>query len=133
MGFSLGKEVVIAECEEHKEPTDFKKSFGCGSQEQLDFPRLYRSFKENLVTLRLFNLTNLSGEFTAVEISPPTYNHQLYVPFPYLQKDLYDASQPGVIHLFRLQFIFSLFPSYFSSVPVRWWQCHLVVDWLAAS
>lgn len=45
-------------------------------------------------TLRLFHMTSVSGSFKATEILCP-HRSEKVTPFPFLQRELYSASQPG--------------------------------------
>ncbi len=47
---------------------------------------------------RLFQLSSVSGTFEAVEIQNPSRNHDFCTTMPFLQSDLYKASQPGIYH-----------------------------------
>jgi len=47
-------------------------------------------------TPRLFHLSSVSGVFQASEVVNPAINHQgVASPFPFLQSDLYNVTQPG--------------------------------------
>jgi len=47
-------------------------------------------------TARLFHLSSVSGVFQASEVVNPAINHQgVASPFPFLQSDLYNVTQPG--------------------------------------
>ena len=48
------------------------------------------------LTPRLFHLSSVSGVFQASEVVNPAINHQgVASPFPFLQSDLYNVTQPG--------------------------------------
>ncbi|KAH9635379.1 hypothetical protein HF086_017628, partial [Spodoptera exigua] len=47
-------------------------------------------------TPRLFHFTDLGGQFEANEVLSPLRHEHLVTPFPFDQKELYSASQPGV-------------------------------------
>jgi len=45
---------------------------------------------------RLFHLSSVSGVFEASEVINPAINHEgVPSPFPFLQSDLYNVTQPG--------------------------------------
>lgn len=46
-------------------------------------------------TLRVFHMSSVSGNFEVHEILNPSRTPDLSTPFPVLQRDLYNASQPG--------------------------------------
>jgi len=47
-------------------------------------------------TPRLFHLSSVSGVFEATEVVNPAINHDgVASPFPFLQSDLYNVTQPG--------------------------------------
>lgn len=46
-------------------------------------------------TLRVFHMTSVSGNFDVHEILNPSRSPDLSTPFPVLQADLYNVSQPG--------------------------------------
>ncbi|XP_078327129.1 uncharacterized protein LOC111123958 isoform X12 [Crassostrea virginica] len=50
-------------------------------------------------TLRVFHMSSVSGNFEVHEILNPSRTPDLSTPFPVLQRDLYNASQPGLFLL----------------------------------
>lgn len=47
-------------------------------------------------SLRMYHLTSLTGEFTALPVIPYRYHPDLPTAYPYRQEQLYDVSQPGL-------------------------------------
>ncbi|XP_073977408.1 uncharacterized protein isoform X4 [Rhodnius prolixus] len=48
-------------------------------------------------SLRMYHLTSLTGEFTALPVIPYRYHPDLPTAYPYRQEQLYDVSQPGLL------------------------------------
>lgn len=90
-------EVTIVEEEEGRESKDFLKGLG-GDNRQLYFSLLKEETFEDY-TPRLFHFTSVSGEFLFTEIASPYSNKDTRTTFPFLQNDLYSASQPALFLL----------------------------------
>lgn len=78
--------------EESKEEKDFLNALG-GEKRQL-YMSLLKSLESYNYTPRLFHLTSISGTFKWSEVLCP-YRGKEVTPYPFLQSDLYSASQPG--------------------------------------
>lgn len=92
--YLFSSEPNIVEVSEGNEPKEFLDALGSNKQ-------LYNSFLEGSkecdagVTPRLFHFTDLGGQFEANEVLSPLRHVSLVTPFPFEQKELYSASQPG--------------------------------------
>lgn len=68
-----------------------------------DNRQLYWSFLSNetfkVTTPRLFHLTSISGQFQSMELASPYLNKEVTTPLPFVQADLYSASQPALFLL----------------------------------
>ncbi|XP_065211989.1 uncharacterized protein LOC135839744 isoform X2 [Planococcus citri] len=91
--------VDILQVKEGKEPKEFFSGLGSSSV------KLYLSLsqdvddKEHDVSPLLFNLSSNSGVFCATPIWSPCRHVQLTTAYPFLQEDLYSASQPALFLL----------------------------------
>ncbi|XP_063981805.1 supervillin [Diachasmimorpha longicaudata] len=87
-----GKEVRIVEIEEGEEPEDL---FGGGMHRKL-YGTINRKVSRH--TPRMFHFSSVSGEFRVVEILCP-HRDKENTAFPFLQEELYQASQPALFLL----------------------------------
>lgn len=81
---------MIKEIEEGEESDDFLEVLG----DKRLYMSLLLSSVEYKNTPRLFHFSSVLGSFTATEILCP-YRSSCTTPYPFLQSDLYTASQPG--------------------------------------
>ncbi|CAB1317093.1 unnamed protein product, partial [Coregonus sp. 'balchen'] len=86
--------VTITECDEGSEPTGFWDVVGKKDRKAYDC-MLQDPGKFNF-TPRLFHLSSSSGEFVATEFFHPSRAPDLVSSLPFLQEDLYQASQPAL-------------------------------------
>ncbi|XP_022111783.1 uncharacterized protein LOC110991023 isoform X2 [Acanthaster planci] len=92
MGLTSDWEVSIEEMEEGHETGTFKKILGVDRSaydSAIGDPLVYN------YTPRLFHLTSKSGVFVATEILNQSRSEEAFTPYPFLQTDLYGASQPA--------------------------------------
>lgn len=81
------------ECIEGYEPPYFAQIFGLKAEAKLNFCRIRLPVSK---TMRMFNLSTMSGSFDATEIQSSNWTAEIpYCPFPFIQSLLYDTSQPG--------------------------------------
>ncbi|CAB1430805.1 unnamed protein product [Pleuronectes platessa] len=93
-GLHSSSKVSIRECDEGAEPTGFwealrrrdRKAYDCMLQDPGRFN----------FTPRLYQLSSSSGEFAAVEFLYPARDPKQVNSMPFLQEDLYAASQPAL-------------------------------------
>ncbi|XP_047185774.1 supervillin a isoform X14 [Scophthalmus maximus] len=93
-GLHSSSKVTIRECDEGAEPTGFwealrrrdRKAYDCMLQDPGRFN----------FTPRLYQLSSSSGEFAAVEFLYPARDPKQVNSMPFLQEDLYAASQPAL-------------------------------------
>ncbi|XP_039285134.1 supervillin isoform X3 [Nilaparvata lugens] len=97
LGLGHLEEVGFKEIEEGSEPKEFFAGLG-GCNRQL-YVSLLNSDLSYDWTPRLFHMTSVLGQFTAVPVVPPCGHPTLACPFPYIQNDLYSASQPAMFLL----------------------------------
>lgn len=91
----------ITEVKEGEEPKEVLDALGVANKQY--YNSVMSSGKESCseVTPRLFHFTDLGGQFEANEVLSPLRHEHLVTPFPFEQKELYSASQPGeIIFLF---------------------------------
>ncbi|XP_068083498.1 supervillin [Anabrus simplex] len=97
IGFKSGVNIVIIEHHEGSEKKEFFEGLGGDSRQ------LYMSLVNKKGTFdytpRLFHLTSVSGVFTATEVLGPYRHSKETVAYPFLQADLYSASQPALFLL----------------------------------
>ncbi|XP_048866246.1 supervillin-like isoform X4 [Brienomyrus brachyistius] len=93
-GLHSSSKVTIHECDEGAEPTGFWEAVGRRDRKAYDC-MLQDPGKFNF-TPRLFQLTSSSGEFLAEEFFYPSRVAELVSSLPFLQEDLYAASQPAL-------------------------------------
>ncbi|XP_030630520.1 supervillin [Chanos chanos] len=86
--------VTIHECDEGAEPVGFWEALGRKDRKAYDC-MLQDPGKFNF-TPRLFQLSSSSGEFVATEFFYPSRAPDLVSSLPFLQEDLYSASQPAL-------------------------------------
>uniref|UniRef100_A0A673N1R5 Supervillin-like n=1 Tax=Sinocyclocheilus rhinocerous TaxID=307959 RepID=A0A673N1R5_9TELE len=93
-GLHSSSKVSIQECDEGAEPHGFwealgrrdRKAYDCMLQDPGNFN----------FTPQLFQLSSTSGEFVAVEFVYPSREPNLVNSMPFLQEDLYTATQPAL-------------------------------------
>uniref|UniRef100_A0A673YFV3 Supervillin n=1 Tax=Salmo trutta TaxID=8032 RepID=A0A673YFV3_SALTR len=93
-GLHSSSKVTITECDEGSEPTGFWDAVGRKDRKAYDC-MLQDPGKFNF-TPRLFQLSSSSGEFVAIEFYHPSRVPDLVSSLPFLQEDLYQASQPAL-------------------------------------
>ncbi|KAM9429036.1 supervillin-like isoform 7-T9 [Salvelinus alpinus] len=93
-GLHSSSKVTITECDEGSEPTGFWDAVGRKDRKAYDC-MLQDPGKFNF-TPRLFQLSSSSGEFVATEFYHPSRVPDLVSSLPFLQEDLYQASQPAL-------------------------------------
>eukprot|EP00795_Rhopilema_esculentum_P013586 gene13586-4479_t len=87
------EEIFLTEIEEGHEPEVFWVAVG-GED---DYGSLLTDLNNKWDFVpRCFHLTSTSGQFVASEIINPSIDPKEKCPFPFLQDDLYDSSQPGI-------------------------------------
>ncbi|XP_015120666.1 supervillin [Diachasma alloeum] len=87
-----GKEVRVVEIEEGEEPEDL---FGGGMHRKL-YGTISRKVSRH--TPRMFHFSSVSGEFSVAEVLCPQRDEE-NTAFPFLQEELYQASQPALFLL----------------------------------
>uniref|UniRef100_UPI003AAF1BDC supervillin a n=1 Tax=Centroberyx gerrardi TaxID=166262 RepID=UPI003AAF1BDC len=93
-GLHSSSKVTIRECDEGAEPTGFWEALGRRDRKAYDC-MLQDPGRFNF-TPRLYQLSSSSGEFSAVEFLYPARDPQQVNSLPFLQEDLYTASQPAL-------------------------------------
>ncbi|XP_069815097.1 supervillin isoform X3 [Dendropsophus ebraccatus] len=93
-GLHSSSKVTIYECDEGSEPMGFWDALGRRDRKAYDC-MLQDPGKFNF-TPRLFSLSSSSGEFTATEFMYPSRLTSVVNSMPFLQEDLYTASQPAL-------------------------------------
>ncbi|CAB1340763.1 unnamed protein product, partial [Coregonus sp. 'balchen'] len=93
-GLHSSSKVTIHECDEGAEPTGFWEALGRRDRKAYDC-MVQDPGKFNF-TPRLYQLSSTSGEFVAVEFFYPARVTEAVNSLPFLQEDLYSASQPGL-------------------------------------
>uniref|UniRef100_A0A4W5RB52 Supervillin n=1 Tax=Hucho hucho TaxID=62062 RepID=A0A4W5RB52_9TELE len=93
-GLHSSSKVTITECDEGSEPTGLWDAVGRKDRKAYDC-MLQDPGKFNF-TPRLFQLSSSSGEFVATEFYHPSRVPDLVSSLPFLQEDLYQASQPAL-------------------------------------
>eukprot|EP00063_Salmo_salar_P021704 XP_013996539.1 PREDICTED: supervillin-like isoform X11 [Salmo salar] len=93
-GLHSSSKVTITECDEGSEPTGFWDAVGSKDRKAYDC-MLQDPGKFNF-TPRLFKLSSSSGEFVATEFFHPSRAPDMVSSLPFLQEDLYRASQPAL-------------------------------------
>ncbi|XP_051771008.1 supervillin a isoform X14 [Ctenopharyngodon idella] len=93
-GLHSSSKVSIQECDEGAEPQGFWEALGRRDRKAYDC-MLQDPGKFNF-TPRLFQLSSASGEFVAVEFAYPSREPNLVNSMPFLQEDLYTATQPAL-------------------------------------
>ena len=63
-------------------------------------------------TPRCFAFNSLHGYFRFTEITSSAYSPEFVCPFPLLQKDLHDLSQPGKLLLLESISFYLVFPNF---------------------
>uniref|UniRef100_A0A3Q3DXG3 Supervillin a n=1 Tax=Hippocampus comes TaxID=109280 RepID=A0A3Q3DXG3_HIPCM len=93
-GLHSSSKVTIRECDEGAEPQGFWEALGRRDRKAYDC-MLQDPGRFNF-TPRLYQLSSSSGEFVAVEFLYPARDSQQVNSMPFLQEDLYSASQPAL-------------------------------------
>uniref|UniRef100_A0A3Q1FCE3 Supervillin a n=1 Tax=Acanthochromis polyacanthus TaxID=80966 RepID=A0A3Q1FCE3_9TELE len=93
-GLHSSSKVSIWECDEGTEPTGFWEALGRRDRKAYDC-MLQDPGRFNF-TPRLYQLSSSSGEFVAVEFLYPARDPKQINSMPFLQEDLYAASQPAL-------------------------------------
>ncbi|XP_054862889.1 supervillin a isoform X6 [Amphiprion ocellaris] len=93
-GLHSSSKVSIWECDEGAEPTGFWEALGRRDRKAYDC-MLQDPGRFNF-TPRLYQLSSSSGEFVAVEFLYPARDPKQINSMPFLQEDLYAASQPAL-------------------------------------
>uniref|UniRef100_A0A671YBT3 Supervillin a n=1 Tax=Sparus aurata TaxID=8175 RepID=A0A671YBT3_SPAAU len=93
-GLHSSSKVTIRQCDEGAEPTGFWEPLGRRDRKTYDC-MLQDPGRFNF-TPRLYQLSSSSGEFAAVEFLYPARDPKKVNSMPFLQEDLYAASQPGL-------------------------------------
>ncbi|KAM4718297.1 supervillin a isoform 4-T4 [Anableps anableps] len=93
-GLHSSSKVTIRECDEESEPAGFWEALGRRDRKAYDC-MLHDPGRFNF-TPRLYQLSSSSGEFTAVEFLYPARDPEQVNSMPFLQEDLYGASQPAL-------------------------------------
>ncbi|XP_067434430.1 supervillin a isoform X19 [Thunnus thynnus] len=93
-GLHSSSKVTIRECDEGAEPTGFWEALGRRDRKAYDC-MLQDPGRFNF-TPRLYQLSSSSGEFAAVEFLYPARDPRQVNSMPFLQEDLYAASQPAL-------------------------------------
>ncbi|KAM8967520.1 supervillin [Pelodytes ibericus] len=93
-GLHSSSKVTIYECDEGSEPIGFWEALGKRDRKAYDC-MLQDPGKFNF-TPRLFSLSSSSGEFIASEFMYPSRDLNVVNSMPFLQEDLYTASQPAL-------------------------------------
>ena len=87
------KKMTVEEVQEGEETEEFWDCFG-EDGDYISYASISRSFD---FTPRCFSFDNLQSYFRSVELTSSSYHPQHVCPFPMLQSDLYELSQPGVL------------------------------------
>ncbi|XP_045061991.1 supervillin [Coregonus clupeaformis] len=93
-GLHSSSKVTVTQCDEGSEPTGFWDAVGKKDRKAYDC-MLQDPGKFNF-TPRLFKLSSSSGEFVATEFFHPSRAPDMVSSLPFLQEDLYQASQPAL-------------------------------------
>ncbi|KAM9839521.1 supervillin a [Aulostomus maculatus] len=93
-GLHSSSNVTIQECDEGAEPASFWEALGRRDRKAYDC-MLQDPGRFNF-TPRLYQLSSSSGEFVAVEFLYPARDPRRVNSMPFLQEDLYSASQPAL-------------------------------------
>uniref|UniRef100_A0AAY4AEJ1 HP domain-containing protein n=1 Tax=Denticeps clupeoides TaxID=299321 RepID=A0AAY4AEJ1_9TELE len=93
-GLHSSSKVTIQECNEGYEPAAFWEALGGRDRKAYDC-MLQDPGKFNF-SPRLYQLSSTSGEFVAVELLFPARDPSLVNSLPFLQEDLYNATQPAL-------------------------------------
>ncbi|XP_078136477.1 supervillin a isoform X2 [Sander vitreus] len=93
-GLHSSSRVTIRECDEGSEPTGFWEPLGRRDRKAYDC-MLQDPGRFNF-SPRLYQLSSSSGEFAAVEFLYPAREPRKVNSMPFLQEDLYAASQPAL-------------------------------------
>lgn len=91
-------DVKITEVKEGEEPKEVLEALGVANKQYYNSV-MGGGKQSGDVTTRLFQFTDLGGQFEANEVLSPLRHEQLVTPFPFEQKELYSASQPALFLL----------------------------------
>uniref|UniRef100_A0A6Q2ZKR4 HP domain-containing protein n=1 Tax=Esox lucius TaxID=8010 RepID=A0A6Q2ZKR4_ESOLU len=86
--------VTVTECDEGSEPMGFWEALG--KKDRMAYDCMLQDPGKFNFTPRLFQLSSSSGEFVATEFFHPSRASDLVSSLPFLQEDLYQASQPAL-------------------------------------
>jgi supervillin len=87
--------VKIVEIKEGEEPKEVLDALGVANKQHYSSVLSVGKEASWDGTPRLFHFTDLGGQFEANEVLSPLRHEHLVTPFPFEQKELYSASQPG--------------------------------------
>jgi supervillin len=97
MGLHEQSTVIITEMEEGAEKKDLWVALDVLRDDRSAYQSLLDRTLSCTHTPRLFFMTSVSGVFEAKEVLAPCRNHEgVVAPYPFLQADLYNASQPAL-------------------------------------
>lgn len=86
--------VKITEVREGEEPKEVLEALGVANKQH--YMSVLGGGRDVGASMpRLFHFTDLGGQFEANEVLSPLRHEHLVTPFPFDQKELYSASQPG--------------------------------------
>lgn len=93
--FENANDIKITEVREGEEPKQVLEALGVANKQH--YNSVLNGGKDcgADVTPRMFHFTDLGGQFEANEVLSPLRHEHLVTPFPFEQKELYSASQPG--------------------------------------
>ncbi|XP_077997526.1 uncharacterized protein LOC144450723 isoform X6 [Glandiceps talaboti] len=95
-GLSKDIKVIITEMEEGDESKLFWKALGAKQDDRTAYNCQKDDVQKYEYTPRLFHLTSQSGAFEANELLNPARSEKFNGPFPFLQSDIYNVSQPAL-------------------------------------
>ncbi|XP_033727896.1 serine/arginine repetitive matrix protein 2-like isoform X2 [Pecten maximus] len=96
VGLHEKAEIYVIEMEEGAERDDFLKVMGSANEDRFVYHSLLSDRQLYNYTIRLFHMSSVSGVFEVHEIQNPSRTPDLVTTYPFLQSDLYKASQPGL-------------------------------------
>lgn len=102
--FFKGEDVKICEMKEGEESKEFLDGLGVTNKQYYSSVLNVGKDCGGDTTARLFHFTDLGGQFEANEVLSPLRHETLATPFPFEQKELYSASQPGTFIQFLICF-----------------------------
>ncbi|XP_069108272.1 serine-rich adhesin for platelets-like isoform X2 [Argopecten irradians] len=96
VGLHEKAEIYVIEMEEGSERDDFLKIMGSADEDRTSYHSLLSDRRPFNHSVRLFHMSSVSGMFEVHEIQNPSRTPDLVSSYPFLQSDLYKASQPGL-------------------------------------